>query len=481
MPLLVIRADAGNKISTGHVMRMLALAQAWRRRGGQSKFITAECPQALTERILREGFQHHSIHCTQAGDPDDASATIVQADEWLVLDGYHFGISYQTQCRKAGLKLLCVDDFGHCDTWDCDLLLNQNLGAVPHNTTPDACLFGSSFALLREEFLAHPRNSSPWSRINKLLITLGGSDPPNATAHVLTLLSLLDCVDLEIRTIIGPSNPHRDALKTLSLPFDVQWRESVTDMPAEYAWADGVISAGGSSCWEWLYFGLPGVVVTIAENQEPVVRELAKESLALCPGWPSEWTDPSALSQWLEAPQRSIKQDRAGSLIDGRGSDRVASAIDGSRCLIRSTDPHLDRQFTFDLVNDPSVRSAGYATDEIPWESHCDWLERHHKSSDSHLFIIETIDQTPVGFLRFHRADAEWEIGIALTSDARGKGYADQGIRLGMSELSTRHHIHQFLATIRPTNTSSKNLFARLGFHLKSSEDDRELWTLELT
>jgi hypothetical protein len=35
---LLIRADADPKSGTGHVMRMLALAQAWNRRGGEVIF-----------------------------------------------------------------------------------------------------------------------------------------------------------------------------------------------------------------------------------------------------------------------------------------------------------------------------------------------------------------------------------------------------------------------------------------------------------
>lgn len=475
MSPLVIRADASSQMGTGHVMRMIALAQAWRRRSGEVIFITAECLKPLVDRIIAEGFTHRQL----STDSDDASATIEIATDWLILDGYHFDTRYQSRCHEAGLNLLCVDDYGHCENWDCDILLNQNLGASASHNAPAPSLFGISYALLRQEFLNHSRTIKPWSRIKKILITLGGSDPPNGTGHVLKLLSSIDRRGLQIRVIIGALNPHREALKSLDLPFEVEWRESVTDMPTEYGWADGIISAGGSSCWEWLYFGLPGVVITIAENQESVVSEIKKEAVALCPGWPSEWTDSTSLSRWIENPSEFVNQRRVASLIDARGADRVIANIDGTECLIRSTDPFFDRQFTFDLVNDPSVRSAGYATEEISWDNHCDWLQRHHQSSNSHLFIIESSQQESVGSLRFHLVDDSWEIGIALTSSARGKGYADHGVRLGITELSTLHNIHHFFATIRPANAASKNLFTRLGFCLESIEDDREIWTFK--
>ncbi len=458
-------------------MRMLALAQAWRRRGGETTFASAECPPALIDRIANEGFKFEKISCDSPGDQHDALATIAASSEWIILDGYHFNQAFQQTCQSAHRKLLCVDDYGHCKNWHCDLVLNQNLGAPLQPNYPKSSLLGLSYALLRQEFLNTPRNIKEWGPLQNVLITLGGADPPNATQWILEKLAKIGRKDLQIRVLVGPANPHKDSLYSLELPFQVEWKESVTDMPAEYAWADGVISAGGSSCWEWLYFGLPGAVVTIADNQEPVVNELEKARLALCLGWPDQNDIFSDLSTWLDQPAKLINQSAAFCLIDGRGADRVVAEIDGTNCLIRQTDPISDAQFTFDLVNHPSVRSAGYSTDPIPWQTHCDWLLRHHTSPDSFLFIIETADNQAVGFLRFQRSEAAWEIGIALTTDARGRGFADQGIRLGMTELAVIHEIRNFRATIRPTNSASKNLFQRLEFNHISTEGDRETWT----
>lgn len=53
-PPLLIHADANSHIGTGHVMRCLALAQAWQAAGGQVIFITACESEALRRRLIGE-------------------------------------------------------------------------------------------------------------------------------------------------------------------------------------------------------------------------------------------------------------------------------------------------------------------------------------------------------------------------------------------------------------------------------------------
>jgi spore coat polysaccharide biosynthesis predicted glycosyltransferase SpsG len=54
---LLIRADASTRIGTGHLMRCLALAQAWKDSGKGVVFITACESSSLLQRLSDEGFQ----------------------------------------------------------------------------------------------------------------------------------------------------------------------------------------------------------------------------------------------------------------------------------------------------------------------------------------------------------------------------------------------------------------------------------------
>ena len=72
--VLLIRADASVAMGTGHVMRMIALAQAWQQSGGNSSFVCAEITPTLEERIRDEDFGVENI-TTAPGSREDLAAT----------------------------------------------------------------------------------------------------------------------------------------------------------------------------------------------------------------------------------------------------------------------------------------------------------------------------------------------------------------------------------------------------------------------
>src|SRR5690242_9773593 len=113
-PTLLIRADANVEIGTGHVMRCLAVAQAWQDRGGDVVFAMADSNTGIDERLRSEWVQIAEVDATP-GNLDDAAATArlarsLQAD-WTIVDGYRFDAAYQRFLKDEGLKLLFLDDY----------------------------------------------------------------------------------------------------------------------------------------------------------------------------------------------------------------------------------------------------------------------------------------------------------------------------------------------------------------------------------
>ncbi len=310
VPTLMVRADAGGRLGTGHVMRMLALAQAWQDRGGRVIWAFVRCPQPLVNRLRSDNVELHEwTHC-EPGDLEDARLTRERAQEHrirvLVLDNYHFSTAYQSQVWDDAWTLMCVDDYGHCREWHADVLLNQN----PPARRPTAemlrrgpqtmLLWGERYALLRREFRIAALAPPAQLEHRHLLITFGGVDPIGATQRVLDSLERGQLDSWQIRVIVGPGNVFLEELqaRAAASKYDIELLVAVNNMVEQYLWADRVISAAGSSCYEWMSLRKVAWVGVIADNQREVAQHLQQQRLATV--WQSEdWNAADALDDSL--------------------------------------------------------------------------------------------------------------------------------------------------------------------------------------
>ena len=341
LPSLFIRADASPAIGTGHVMRCIALGQAWQDKGGRVVFISHCESKKLQERIIDEGFDFIYLENPHPhpSDLDKAIETLStmhdppSTNDWLVVDGYHFDSMYQKKIKEAGYKLLWIDDYGHADHYYADIVLNQNISAEEsfynRREPTTRLLLGTRYVLLRREF----RQWQGWQReihdtAKKILVTLGGGDPDNVTLKVVQALKLIDISGLEAKIAVGPTNPNlRTLQQEVSDNENLQIIINATNMPELMAWADLAVSAGGSTCWEMALLGLPNMIIFFADNQRPIAEKLHADNVALSLGWGHKLTIED-IAQSLEklirtAPLRKIFSINSKNLVDGAGAQRV--------------------------------------------------------------------------------------------------------------------------------------------------------------
>lgn len=334
---LLIRADASAMIGSGHVMRCLALAQAWQAAGGDSFFSPAEITPALEKRVREAG---HALAAVLAarGSAEDAVQTVALARThgvaWIVADGYVFDSSWQRQVRDAGFRLLVIDDYGQEGRYHADLILNQNLGAegAPYGLRDPATrlLLGSRYALLRREFLDYPRPVRSFAGpARRVLVTLGGGDPDNITARVVEALTEIENIDATV--VVGGSNPHLSGLRAAVAAAGQHLAVDATNMSELMAWADVAVTAAGSTSWELAAMGLPALQLVIAENQRPIAAALDRAGATINLGDAGS-VDKEQIAGRLraligDAERRREMSARAAQLIDAHGASRVAAAL----------------------------------------------------------------------------------------------------------------------------------------------------------
>ncbi|MGA7081064.1 MAG: UDP-2,4-diacetamido-2,4,6-trideoxy-beta-L-altropyranose hydrolase, partial [Terriglobales bacterium] len=271
---LLIRADASLAIGTGHVMRCLALGQAWQDAGGSVIFALATGVEELEPRLRSEGATVVRV-TGETGSREDAGETAELytrcCADWLILDGYHFSQSYRESVKTEASHLLLLDDYGQSPPYKCDLVLNTNPFAVdamyPQRSEQTRFLLGPQFALLRREFLGFAmRTPHIPATAHRVLVTFGGADPHNVTLQVIDALQEISDVPLDITVVVGASNPHRASLSAALERYSHVARllSNVENMPEAMAQADLAISAGGGTCHELAIMQVPMFLITMA-------------------------------------------------------------------------------------------------------------------------------------------------------------------------------------------------------------------------
>jgi len=356
---IVVRTDASLSIGTGHVVRCLTLAGALSQRGADVLFVCREHLGDSVAMIEEQGFEVHRLHARESAGvasetPDHdhrlgtswevdaletaaAIATAGAAPDWLVVDHYALDRRWESALRTSVRRIMAIDDVAD-RPHDCDLLLDQNVDNPLHQRysrlLPEHAtrLLGTAYALVRPEFAAH--RAAALSRrdgqLDRILVSMGGTDPENDTAKAVKGLAKVDSHRYTVDVVIGASNRHREELLALcerlpSATLHVQTIHMATLMSQ----ADVAIAAGGSTTWERCVVGLPAVVAIQSQNQAAIVEAIHQVGAHQSLGWSSD-LEPDDYGRAIEAltHQTLTRMSKvSASLCDGAGATRVAQYL----------------------------------------------------------------------------------------------------------------------------------------------------------
>jgi UDP-2,4-diacetamido-2,4,6-trideoxy-beta-L-altropyranose hydrolase len=478
---LIIRVDANTRMGIGHLMRCLALAQAWKDVGGQVIFITACQSEELLQRLREERFDIHLLGRPYP-DPSDWDRTkdvlASHPNAWVVLDGYHLDETYQQKVKEAGHRLLVIDDIAHLRHYYADIVLNQNLHAeqLHYSYEPyTRLLLGTRYVLLRREFL----DWKDWKRgvpkvARRVLVTLGGSDSENHTLKVIKALQEVDVPGLEAIVVIGPNNPHTQELETFIGQSQIPIRliGDVRNMPELLASVDMAVSSAGTTTWELLFLRIPILALIVADNQRSISEQIesrrAGENLGLA-GKVSTKSLAKSITQLLKDFElRTKMSENARQIVDGQGAQRVvASVLEARTCVLKFRAVRQeDCQLIWEWANDPVVRAASFSAEPIPWENHVSWFRTKLSDPNCYYYIFLSQKDIPVGQVRFDTSGDKAEISISIAPNFHGSGFGADGIRVASKHLFRETAIARIYAHIKPTNNNSIYAFRKAGYRM---------------
>ena len=499
---LLVRAHAGPGVGTGHVMRTLALGQAWKRLGGTVAFVSGELPIGLVAKIQSEKFDFYKLDnplCESEDAKQTADLAMDLGADWIALDGYLFDDNYQAELSSTDCRLIVIDDYQHADHKHADIIVNQNAYANAENyqrSSTAKILAGPSFALLRSEFNAFATNQSvdqfaqPTSsptcsstkhivkQARRILVTFGGEDADNWTLKTLQVLSDLNRKQLIVDCVVGACYQHMRELEVFKKTANMSLRihRNVDRMSALMHRVDVAISAGGSTCYELARCGVPTIVASIADNQVPVAMAMSRLGVMIsldelgATGQRAH-SDPtkrltSTIRKLLnDYDTRKTMSELGTALVDGNGGFRIASQMASMLCSFRDAQ-YEDAELLWQWRNDPEVRSVSFSQDVISLDSHRDWLAKRLDDSGTKIWIAQDQSHRPVGQIRFDsHVDGQISvISIILDQSVRGRGLGQHLIEKACRAFFDSNSSQEIVAQIKPGNTASERAFRRAGF-----------------
>lgn len=366
---IAIRVDASSRMGLGHLTRCCTLAKELEERGSSVHFVCRAHPGHQIQILEADGYSVSSLPevpeqtandgdylawlgVSQKRDADETSVVLNVLSEsrkqgqwdWLIVDHYGLDKAWEQRLRSVAKQILVIDDLANREH-DCDVLLDQNFFLQPDDRYVELlpkhaeALQGPDFALLQPQYAMTRKilercyaDIGCVNPVRRVLVFFGGTDSENLTGRCLEALSDPELCETMVDIIVGANNPHKEVLSrqvaARGKTYLHEPRPHLADLMAD---ADMAIGAGGTVTWERCCLGLPSLVISIAENQQPVCNALAAADII---DYLGHWKDVEivditrAIKQLVNDPVRRQKLAKSGSeLVEGLGVQRVVDAM----------------------------------------------------------------------------------------------------------------------------------------------------------
>jgi len=475
---VILRADGDTKMGFGHLYRLLAIG-SYISADFRCILVTKSIDAHLADLYSKNNIAVSAIPFCNISDADELR-NFIQPGDIVILDGYHFGLKYQTGVKEMKAKLICIDDVQQAD-YCADVIINHAGRIAPASiqvTGAASEIFtGSEYALLRKEFLEKARQpASPFR--NNLFICLGGADTENKLPEVINDVLALPHKFYAIHVAAGAAYPsvkwfqreggQNENLKIYRTIETVKLLEIMAQ--CSFAICTPSTVAYEYCCCKGILF-----LLQAAENQRHICNYLVKEGMAL------EYeklntiltSDNKIAGELYPAITRKQQQH-----FDGRSGERVLRIVKKlwlkDNVKIRKA-REKDVDLIFHWANDRILRANSINPEPIPYETHVNWFRNKISSPHDAFYVAESKEGTPLGYIRFQISDAIANLSYYVDEKFRGLGKGAEVIRLGTAALLKDFpKITTVEAFVKKTNIPSLKSFKALGYE-EVEIDDKHL------
>jgi UDP-2,4-diacetamido-2,4,6-trideoxy-beta-L-altropyranose hydrolase len=352
MQSVTFRVDGSHHLGTGHVIRCLVLASAFRKRSVLPVFVVKDDEPRILEMIDGHGYPVTALPSLLTMEEDASATNRLVAESrstFLVMDVANMDYTadadrYVRYCRavlaRTSAYSVSLDDHVITDL-PFDMRIIPYCGAekrpceFPGKTK---WLLGPAYFIFQEEFREAARVDRTLQReACRILVTMGGSDPHRLSAAVLdSLRKVRQEPGLEVRVVIGPGFSSRDEQEIRESAGFFRGTCQILSgasgtLARQMLWSDLAITAGGLTKYEAAVTGTPDIIIAAFPREVEMCRFFSDAGAALCldRSCISVEEDLAGMVEPLmgDYEARAQMSGRGKKLVDGCGVDRILSEI----------------------------------------------------------------------------------------------------------------------------------------------------------
>lgn len=346
---VAIRADGGQSIGMGHIMRCLSLANEFRSNGCIVYFISKY--EEGIKKIISDHFEVIPLSCTKSSLVNgfyygDETELVNEAKDiieiiktynidLLFIDSYNVSEDYLMSIKSNVKKLAYIDDINKF-IYPADILINGNISAEYMNykkyCKDEIMLLGSKYNFIRNEFKDLPERKIK-KEVEEVMITTGGSDPHNMTIKLLDIFCNDDVLkSLTYNVVIGSGFINNKEIREFANQYEnIVIYENPNKISEIMLKSDIAISSGGSTLYELCACGIPTLAFIYADNQKFIVEEMTKLEYIKNIGWYDSLGKSYVISNVKDLifnyKKRLEMFDLGKKLVDGKGTKRIFDEI----------------------------------------------------------------------------------------------------------------------------------------------------------
>lgn len=327
---VIFRADGGQHVGLGHIMRSLSLAR-YLKEDFLCSFATTNSDEHIHQTIkqcceniiqLPGNEEHFSFFLRQ-----------LNGDEIVVLDNYYYSTEYQKQIKKKGCVVVCIDD-NQDRHFVADAVINHAEGVAKEKYSKEPytkLLLGYKYALIRPEFINNSHFDAN-SEVHNVLVCIGGADPFNISEKIVCSLLSIEG-KFQVNLVLGAAFQHQSSIDKLIISKQIKVFKNLS--PDELAnlmkKADFGVFPASTVAIEACAARLPFATGYFVDNQYPIYQGLINNGLAFKLGdllnQTQEKLAPKLKSYLMDMEQVKVIRRKQRKMLDSRVSSRYLEAF----------------------------------------------------------------------------------------------------------------------------------------------------------